>query len=50
MLSDEEVELAGSLDRLAADGVASGIAAAEVGLSQQRLSDKPAAATDADAD
>lgn len=50
MLSDEDTELAEALDRLATDEVASGIAAAELGPSQQGLRNEPATTMDADAD
>ncbi len=50
MLSDEHTELAEALDRLATDEVASGIAAAELGLSQQCLNNEPETTMDADAE
>lgn len=50
MLSDEHAERAVALGRLADDDIASGIAAAELGLSQQGLHDLSGTTTDADAD
>ncbi|MXV87298.1 MAG: hypothetical protein F4117_01200 [Acidimicrobiales bacterium] len=50
MLSDDGTELAEALDRLATNEVASGIAAAELGLSQQCLNNEPETTMDADAE
>lgn len=50
MLSDEGVELAEALDRLSASRVASDIAAADLGLDQQRMNNEPMATGDADGD
>lgn len=50
MLSDERVEFTESLQRLAADEVASEMAAAELGLSRRCLDNEPGTATDDDAD